>query len=76
MAQGGTMQFLIKLPWGLLIIACLTLGLAPFFPPHIWEKLVMLKDGTLKRPIDWFDLVYHGIPWILLIMKAASLLKK
>lgn len=70
------MQFLDKLPWGLLIIACLTLGLAPFFPPHIWEKLVMLMDGTLNRPIDWFDLVYHGTPWILLIMKAASLLKK
>jgi hypothetical protein len=70
------MQFLNKLPWGLLIIACLTLGLAPFFPPHIWEKLVMLKNGELKRPIDWFDLVYHGIPWILLMMKAATLLKK
>lgn len=70
------MQFLNKLPWGLLIIACLTLGLAPFFPPHIWEKLVMLKNGELKRPIDWLDLVYHGIPWILLIMKAATLQKR
>jgi hypothetical protein len=70
------MQFLDKLPWGLLIIACLTLGLAPFFPPHIWEKLVMLKNGELKRPIDLFDLVYHGIPWILLTLKAATLLKK
>jgi hypothetical protein len=64
------MQFLDKLPWGLLIIACLTLGLAPFFPPHIWEKLVMLKNGELKRPIDWFDLFYHAIPWVLLILKA------
>ncbi len=66
------MNYIDKLPWGLVIIACLTLGLAPFFPPHIWEKLVMLRNGKLSRPIDWFDLFYHGIPWILLILKAAS----
>lgn len=70
------MVFLDKLPWGLLIIACLTLGLAPFFPPHIWEKLVMLKNGELSRPIDWFDLFYHAIPWLLLIMKAATAVKR
>ena len=59
-----------KLPWGLVIIACLTLGLAPFSPPHIWEKLQMLSRGQLVRPIDWFDLVLHGLPWVLLILKA------
>jgi hypothetical protein len=69
------MKFLDKLPWGILVIACLTLGLAPFAPPHIWEKLVMLKNGELSRPIDWFDLFYHGVPWLLLIMKAAASLK-
>jgi len=69
-------KFIHKLSWGLLIIACLTLGLAPFFPPHIWEKLVMLKNGELVRPIDWFDLVYHGLPWLLLITKAAATLKR
>ena len=70
------MQFINKIPWGILIIACLTLGLAPFFPPHIWEKLVMLKNGELSRPIDWFDLFYHGVPWMMLIMKAVVSLKK
>lgn len=60
-----------QLPWNLVIIACLTLGLAPFFPePHIWEKLKMLVAGTLTRPIDIFDLVMHGAPWLLLILKA------
>ncbi|MGB5658375.1 MAG: RND transporter, partial [Thermoanaerobaculia bacterium] len=48
----------------------LTLGLAPFAPPHIVEKLRMLFRGTLVRPIDWLDLVFHGIPWLLLILKA------
>lgn len=71
------MEFLSKLPWGLLILACLTLGLAPFAPPHIWEKLQMLVKGRLVRPIDWFDLVLHGTPWVLLILKAiAALLRK
>lgn len=64
--------YIDKLPWSLLIILCLTLGLAPFLPPHIWEKLVMLSRGALKRPIDWFDLFYHAIPWALLIVKAVA----
>ena len=62
-------EYIAKLPWGLLVIACLTLGLAPFSPPHIWEKLQMLSKGQLVRPIDWFDLVLHGTPWVLLILK-------
>jgi hypothetical protein len=71
------MEFVAKLPWGLLILACLTLGLAPFSPPHIWEKLQMLARGQLVRPIDWFDLVLHATPWVLLVLKAvASLTQK
>jgi hypothetical protein len=58
-----------KMPWNVLIFLCLTLGLAPFAPPHIWEKLQMLFKGQLVRPIDWFDLVFHGTPWVLLILK-------
>jgi hypothetical protein len=71
------MEFFEKLSWGMLILACLTLGLAPFSPPHIWEKLQMLAKGQLIRPIDWFDLVLHGTPWVLLIMKGVvSLARK
>ena len=47
--------FLDKIPWQLAIMAALTLGLAPFRPPHIVEKLDMLFDGTLVRPIDVFS---------------------
>jgi len=69
-------NLLNKLSWDLLVIACLTLGLAPFFPePHIVEKIRMLFKGTLSRPIDWFDMVMHGAPWVLLILKAAFTLK-
>ena len=58
-----------QLNWGVVIILCATLGLAPFSPPHIVEKLSMLFKGTLVKPIDWFDLFLHGIPWLLLILK-------
>jgi hypothetical protein len=64
------MEFISKMSWSMLILACLTLGLAPFAPPHIWEKLQMLFRGQLVRPIDWFDFVMHGTPWALLIVKA------
>ncbi len=54
----------------LFVIAALTLGLAPFFPePHIWEKLKMLRAGTLKRPLDWFDLALHAAPFAALAAK-------
>ena len=68
-------KFLTSIPWGVLIIACLTLGLAPFNPPHIWEKLQMLFKGQLVRPLDWFDFFLHGTPWFLLVVKTIFTLK-
>jgi len=59
-----------KIPLLLLIVLCLTLGLAPFTPePHLLEKFNMLTAGELTRPIDIFDLVLHGMPWVLLLLK-------
>jgi hypothetical protein len=59
-----------KIPFSLLVVICLTLGLAPFTPePHLWEKLKMLTAGALRQPIDIFDLLLHGTPWILLLIK-------
>jgi len=62
-------SFITKLEWSIIIIICLTLGLAPFSPPHIYEKILMLIHGTLKRPLDWFDLLLHGTPWLILFVK-------
>ena len=59
-----------RLPLTLFVIAALTLGLAPFVPePHLWEKLRMLANGELARPIDIFDLILHATPWLLLAIK-------
>jgi hypothetical protein len=68
-------SYLNQIPWSLVILLCLTLGLAPFFPePHIWEKLKMIAAGTLSRPIDIFDFLMHGAPFILAALKGAAML--
>ena len=65
------MAWLDQFSLTLIILACVLLGLAPFFPePHIWEKLKMLAAGDLTRAIDMFDLAMHGAPWLLLGAKA------
>jgi len=59
-----------RIPLPLLILLCLSLGLAPFSPePHVLEKLSMLATGELTRLIDIFDLLLHGTPWLLLSIK-------
>jgi hypothetical protein len=58
------------LDYRVLIPLALFLGLAPFYPqPHIVEKARMLMAGTLRRPIDIFDLVWHAWPFALLAYK-------
>ncbi len=55
--------------WKFLILLCLTLGLAPFVPePHLWGKIRWLLGGAKGMTgIDYFDLVLHGFPFILLL---------
>jgi hypothetical protein len=63
-------NWLDKIPLGILVLISATLGLAPFMPePHVWEKLRMLAAGELTRPIDILDLLLHGTPWLLLFAK-------
>lgn len=58
--------------WSLILLLCFSLGLAPFIPePHIWGKLKWVLGGAEgMEPMDWFDLLMHGAPWLLLIVKA------
>ena len=65
-----------QLPMALL--ASLTLGLAPFVPePHIAGKLRWIAGGAVgMQLIDWLDFIFHGFPWMLLLIKAGLLLKK
>jgi hypothetical protein len=64
------MAILDQIPISLIVLACLTLGLAPFFPePHIWEKLKILVAGDLVKPVDVFDLLMHAGPFAVLGLK-------
>lgn len=64
------MAWLDNISLQMIVIACLFLGLAPFVPePHLWEKLKMLSTGTLVKPLDIFDLLMHGSPFVALILK-------
>jgi hypothetical protein len=59
-----------SMPISILVVLCLTLGLAPFVPePHVWQKLKMLAAGELTRPLDIFDLLMHGLPFVLLALR-------
>ena len=59
-----------EIPYPLLILFSILLGLAPFVPePHLFEKIRMLFQGTLSRPVDIFDLLFHLFPALLLLLK-------
>ncbi|MBP0484069.1 RND transporter [Sagittula sp. M10.9X] len=65
-------RLLARLEWWMVGLLCLTLGLAPVIPePHVWEKLKMLAAGDLTRPMDIFDLLLHGMPWMFALAKLA-----
>ncbi len=55
--------------WKLLLLACLSLGLAPFTPePHLWGKLRWVAGGAQGMALmDWLDLLMHATPWLLLL---------
>jgi hypothetical protein len=68
------MKKLIRQNWKLFLLASLTLGLAPFNPPHILGKIQWILGGGAisgdnpMQLMDWGDLLLHGSPWILLII--------
>jgi hypothetical protein len=64
------LSWLDHIPYAVLILFALFMLMAPFRPmPHVVEKLIMLKNGTLSKPLDIFDLLYHIAPTIVLVLK-------
>ena len=59
----AVLKFLDQIPYLPLVVLTVFMLLAPFRPmPHVLEKLIMLKNGALNRPVDIFDLFYHLLP--------------
>lgn len=64
------LEWIDQLPLPMLILVALMLGLAPFVPePHLVEKIRMLFQGTLVKPIDIFDLCMHAAPIVVLAIR-------
>lgn len=66
------MRWIDRVPLYVLVIVAIPLALAPFPfdpTPHLVEKFLMLTSGRLTASIDIFDLLLHGIPTVLLIIK-------
>ena len=64
------LAFLDQISYPLLLLIAGFMLIAPIFPmPHVMEKLIMLKNGTLRRPLDIFDLCFHLLPLLLLLLK-------
>lgn len=64
------MTWLDRFPLVLLMAVALWLAVAPIVPePHLVEKLRMLQQGLLTRPLDMFDLALHTVPLVLLAIR-------
>jgi len=64
------LKLLDQIPYLPLILLAVFMLLAPFRPmPHVLEKLIMLKNGVLTRPLDIFDLFFHLAPSVILLLK-------
>lgn len=71
------MQFIDKIPFPLIIVLALFMIAAPFVPePHLLEKMRMLSEGNLTKPIDIFDVFWHLLPTFILVIKIIRVAKK
>jgi hypothetical protein len=71
------MSWLDRFPLLWLTVLALWMAVAPITPePHLIEKLRMLWQGTLVRPIDIFDLFLHATPLVLLALRLWRLKSK
>ena len=64
------MNWLDKAPLWVVVALAVWMAIAPIAPePHLIEKFRMLGAGTLREPIDIFDVFWHLLPAILLVIK-------
>lgn len=64
------MAWLDHIAWKWLLLLAVWMAVAPITPePHLVEKLRMLSQGSLTRPMDIFDLFFHLAPLGLVALK-------
>ncbi len=68
------MRWIDRIPLLWLVPIALWLAVAPVVPePHLVEKLRMLSQGSLQKPIDIFDLLLHIVPLCLLAIRVVRI---
>ena len=64
------LRWLDRLPWIWLLLLAVWMAIAPITPePHLVEKLRLLAQGALVRPLDIFDLAMHATPLLLVALQ-------
>ncbi|MBT3196375.1 MAG: hypothetical protein HN842_10790 [Gammaproteobacteria bacterium] len=68
------MNWIDRIPLGHLVLIAIMLAIMPAIipphpEPHLVEKVRMLLEGSLSKPIDIFDLFLHGLPITLLTIR-------
>ena len=67
-------KWIDKLPLLPLTVIALLMAVLPLHStPHLVEKIGMLFQGVLVRPIDIFDLFMHGTPAVLLVIRVVRM---
>ncbi len=70
----AVLKLIDKIPMSALVVTAVLLTLAPLgAQPHLLEKLGMLYDASLTKPIDIFDLLMHATPLTLLVIRLLRL---
>jgi len=68
------MKWVDRIPLLWLVPIALWLAVAPVVPePHLVEKLRMLSQGSLQKPLDIFDLLLHSLPLCLLTIRVVRI---
>jgi len=66
------MTWLDDISYIFLIAAAILMAMMPFQPePHLLEKYHMWQAGELHRLLDIFDVFWHLLPSLLLLLKIA-----
>jgi hypothetical protein len=61
------MGWIDRFPMVWLVALAVWMAVAPVVPePHLIEKLRLLSQGALTRPMDIFDLALHSVPLMVL----------
>ncbi|MBF0588683.1 MAG: hypothetical protein HQL53_06110 [Magnetococcales bacterium] len=71
-APSSLFNWVDHISWTFLLVAAVWLTIAPYPiapEPHLLEKLRMLSEGTLTKPLDIFDLLWHSAAWVIVGIK-------